>query len=33
MRRTQMLTHTIEEYIASLYDRLRESLAIAKIVP
>ena len=30
MRRTQMLTHTIDEYIASLYDRLRESLAIAQ---
>ena len=30
MRRTQMLTRTIDEYIASLYDRLRESLAIAQ---
>ena len=27
--RTQMLTHTIDEYIASLYDCLRESLVIA----
>ena len=26
--RTQMLTHTIDEYIASLYDRLRKSLVI-----
>ena len=30
MRRTQMLTRTIDEYVASLYDRLRESLAIAQ---
>ena len=29
-RRTQMLTHTVDEYVASLYDRLRESLAIAQ---
>ena len=28
--RTQMLTRTIDEYVASLYDRLRESLAIAQ---
>ena len=28
--RMQMLTHTIDEYIASLYDRLWESLAIAQ---
>ena len=28
--RTQMLTHTIDEYVASLYDRLWESLAIAQ---
>ena len=28
--RTQMLTYTIDEYIASLYDCLRESLAIAQ---
>ena len=28
--RTQMLTHTIDKYIASLYDRLRDSLAIAQ---
>ena len=27
---TQMLTHTIDKYIASLYDRLWESLAIAQ---
>ena len=27
---TQMLTHTIDEYVASLYDRLQESLAIAQ---
>ena len=27
---TQMLTHTIDEYVASLYDRLRECLAIAQ---
>ena len=27
---TQMLTHTIDEYVASLYDCLRESLAIAQ---
>ena len=30
MRRTQMLTRTIDEYIASLYDRLRKSLVIAQ---
>ena len=30
MRQTQMLTRTIDEYVASLYDRLRESLAIAQ---
>ena len=30
MCRTQMLTRTIDEYIASLYDCLRESLAIAQ---
>ena len=30
MRRTQMLTRTIDKYVASLYDRLRESLAIAQ---
>ena len=29
-RRTQMLTHTIDEYVASLYDHLRESLAIVQ---
>ena len=29
-RRTQMLTRTIDEYIASLYDCLRDSLAIAQ---
>ena len=29
-RRMQMLTRTIDEYVASLYDRLRESLAIAQ---
>ena len=28
--RTQMLTHTIEEYVASLYDHLREFLVIAQ---
>ena len=28
MRRTQILTRTIDEYIASLYDRLRKSLVI-----
>ena len=28
--RTQMLTCTIDEYVASLYDRLQESLAIAQ---
>ena len=28
-RRTQMLTHTIDEYVTSLYDRLQDSLAIA----
>ena len=30
MCRTQMLTRTIDEYVASLYDCLRESLAIAQ---
>ena len=30
MCQTQMLTRTIDEYVASLYDRLRESLAIAQ---
>ena len=30
MRRTQMLTLTIDKYVASLYDRLHESLAIAQ---
>ena len=30
MCRTQMLTRTIDEYVASLYDRLRESLVIAQ---
>ena len=30
MHRTQMLTHTIDEYVASLYNHLRESLAIAQ---
>ena len=30
MRRMQMLTRTIDKYVASLYDRLRESLAIAQ---
>ena len=29
-RRTQMLTRTIDEYIASLYDRLRKSLVITQ---
>ena len=29
-RRTQTLTHTIDEYVASLYDRLRKSLVIAQ---
>ena len=29
-RRTQMFTHTIDKYVASLYDRLRDSLAIAQ---
>ena len=29
-RRTQMLTRTIDEYLANLYDRLRDSLAIAR---
>ena len=29
-RRTQMLTHTIDEYVASLYDHLWDSLAIAQ---
>ena len=29
-RRTQMFTCTIDEYIASLYDRLRDSLAITQ---
>ena len=28
--RTQILTRTIDEYVASLYDRLRDSLAIAR---
>ena len=28
MRRTQMLTRTIDEYVASLYNRLRKSLVI-----
>ena len=27
---TQMLTHTIDEYVASMYDRLQESLVIAQ---
>ena len=30
MHQTQMLTRTIDEYVASLYDRLRESLAIVQ---
>ena len=30
MRQMQMLTRTIDEYVASLYDRLQESLAIAQ---
>ena len=30
MRRTQILTHTIDEYVASLYDRLRKSLVIVQ---
>ena len=30
MRQTQMLTHTIDEYVASLYDPLQESLAIVQ---
>ena len=30
MHRTQMLTCTIDEYVASLYNHLRESLAIAR---
>ena len=30
MRRTQMLTYTIDKYVASLYDCLWESLAIAQ---
>ena len=30
MRRMQRLTHTIDEYVASLYDRLRKSLVIAQ---
>ena len=29
-RRTQMLTHTIDKYVASLYDCLQESLATAQ---
>ena len=29
-RRTQAFTHTINEYVASLYDRLRKSLVIAQ---
>ena len=28
--RTQMLTHTIDKYVASLYDHLRDSLVIAR---
>ena len=28
MPRTQMLTHTIDEYVGSLYDHLRKSLMI-----
>ena len=28
--RTQMLTHTINEYVASLYDRLRKSVVIVQ---
>ena len=30
MRRTQTLTHTIDEYVTSLYDCLRKSLVIAQ---
>ena len=30
MRRTQTLTRTIDEYVASVYDRLRKSLVIAQ---
>ena len=30
MHRTQMLTRTIDEYVASLYDRLRKSLVIVQ---
>ena len=30
MRRTQMLTRTIDEYVASLYNRLRKSMVIAQ---
>ena len=30
MHRTQTLTHTIDEYVASLYDRLRKSLVIVQ---
>ena len=30
MRRTQMLTRTIDEYVASLHDCLRDSLVIAR---
>ena len=30
MPRTQMLTRTIDEYVASLYDRLRKSLVIVQ---
>ena len=29
-RRTQTLTRTIDEYVTSLYDRLRKSLVIAQ---
>ena len=29
-RRTQMLTHTIDEYVTNLYDHLRKSLVIAQ---
>ena len=29
-RRMQTLTHTIDEYVASLYDRLQKSLVIAQ---
>ena len=30
MRRMQILTHTIDEYVASLYNRLRKSLVVAQ---